>query len=110
MLVVICCTCLGIANLEFTIGKYLLMFGFGGTAATYTITNATAWARIFGTEHLGQIKGYGNILVYFLSGISALCFTQIKERTGSYQLMGYIILSLIGVAFIFIIFDKTEEG
>ena len=101
-------TCLGLVTLNYSISKYLFIVGFGGTAATYTITEAVAWVRIFGTAEMGEIKGIGARLILFIGGISPLCFSASISFFNSYSIMGYIVLALIVATSTLIILDKTE--
>ncbi len=71
---------------------------YGASAASYVVASNTLWPYLFGSEHIGSIRGIGMILTIAFGALGAPVCGIIKDTTGSYfpaWIISIVILSIV---------------
>ncbi len=76
---------------------WILVAGNGVCMGCFGLLLQVTWPTFFGRLHLGTISGMATALTVFASALGPYVFSQVLEVTGSYRLIGWVILIAAGV-------------
>ncbi|MFO8012175.1 MAG: MFS transporter [Phycisphaerae bacterium] len=100
----LCCMLAGIAissaglRVPDASGRFwTLVAGNGLCMGFFGLLLQVTWPRFFGRLHLGAISGFATALTVFASALGPYVFSQVLDATGSYRLIGWIMLAASGV-------------
>jgi len=77
-----------------TIPVWSLIIGNGITMGLFALILNIIWPTYFGREHLGAISGLNMSVMVFFSAVGPWIFSQSLDCSKSYNLAGYICLSI----------------
>jgi MFS family permease len=75
---------------------WILVAGNGVCMGFFGLLLQVTWPRFFGRLHLGAISGMATALTVFASALGPFVFSQLLDATGSYRLIGWLILGAAG--------------
>ncbi len=76
---------------------WVFVAGNGLSMGFFGLLLQVTWPRFFGRLHLGAISGFATALTVFASALGPYLFSQVLDETGSYRLIGWIMLAASGV-------------
>ena len=73
-----------------TIGRVLVMIGFGIQQGVWGCLSVVTWPRFYGRKHLGAISGLFMGVVIFASAIGPAFYGISQQITGSYNTSAWV--------------------
>ena len=80
----------GMLYLHETIGRVLVMIGYGIQGGVWGCLSVVTWPRFFGRKHLGAISGLFMGVVIFASAIGPAFYGISQQVTGSYNTSAWV--------------------
>ena len=80
----------GMLYLHETIGRVLVMIGFGIQQGVWGCLSVVTWPRFYGRKHLGAISGLFMGVVIFASAIGPAFYGISQQVTGSYNTSAWV--------------------
>ena len=73
-----------------TIGRVLVMIGYGIQGGVWGCLSVVTWPRFYGRKHLGAISGLFMGVVIFASAIGPAFYGISQQITGSYNTSAWV--------------------
>ena len=80
----------GMLYLHETIGRVLVMLGYGIQGGVWGCLSVVTWPRFYGRQHLGAISGLFMGVVIFASAIGPAFYGISQQITGSYNTSAWV--------------------
>ncbi|MEC8282915.1 MAG: MFS transporter [SAR324 cluster bacterium] len=80
----------GMLYLQETIGRVLVMLGYGIQGGVWGCLSVVTWPRFYGRKHLGAISGLFMGVVIFASAIGPAFYGISQQVTGSYNTSAWV--------------------
>ena len=80
----------GMLYLHETIGRVLVMIGYGIQGGVWGCLSVVTWPRFYGRKHLGAISGLFMGVVIFASAIGPAFYGISQQTTGSYNTSAWV--------------------
>lgn len=101
--------CLGTIFYDQTLGRYLIIGGFGIGNGIFINLITLTFPRYFGRKHLGAISGFNTFAIVFASATGPLLFSTLKDLLHSYSMVMFLTLIIPTVLVLMAAFIKNPQ-